>query len=331
MSARRRWLVAAACALGLAACAPTVQAPLTPPAGFAGPALEARALVSFDGARLPMLSWLPEAEPWAVIVALHGMNDHKAAFHMAGPWWARRGIATYAYDQRGFGGAPGRGVWPGEALLSEDLRTAVALVRARHPGAIVAVVGESMGGAAAVAAFASDRPPAADRVVLLAPAVWGWSSQPVHHRAGLWVAARLMGETAVEPPEFAVRHIRASDNLVELRRMGRDPAFITATRFDALYGLVGLMETASRDLGRVRAPLAVLYGAHDQVIEAGPMAQALRGLPPGARTAWYAEGWHVLNRDHQAEAVFADVEAFVRAPEAPWPSGAPPIPGPASR
>ena len=322
-----RRLLALASVLALSACAaPAVQSPLTPPPAFSGARIEADALVSFDGARLPMLRWLPEEEPWAVVVALHGMNDHKAAFHMAGPWWAERGIATYAYDQRGFGRAPGRGVWPGEALMSEDLRTIVALVRARHPDATIAVVGESMGGASAIAAFASDRPPDADRLVLLAPAVWGWSSQPLTYRAGLWVTARLMGERAVEPPEFAVRDIRASDNTAELVRMGRDPDMIFATRFDALHGLVDLMETASRDLGRVRVPMAVLYGANDQIIEPPPMARALERLPPGARTAWYADGWHLLNRDHGAARVFADVEAFLRDARSPWPSDAPPVP-----
>src|SRR5690606_20698043 len=106
--------LAVALSLLLAACAPTVQQPLTPPPAFAGPAIEADAFLVQDGARLPMLRWLPQGEPWAVVVALHGMNDHKASFHLAGPHWAERGIATYAYDQRGFGGAPGRGVWAGE-------------------------------------------------------------------------------------------------------------------------------------------------------------------------------------------------------------------------
>ncbi|WP_262422896.1 lysophospholipase [Brevundimonas denitrificans] len=186
--------------LALAACAPTVQQPLTPPPGFAGSVIEPDAFVVQDGARLPMLHWLPEGEPWAVVVALHGMNDHKASFHLAGPQWAEQGVATYAYDQRGFGRAPGRGVWAGQDLMTEDLRTVVALVRARHPDAVIAVAGESMGGAVAVAAFASDRPPAADRLVLLAPAVWGWSSQPFSYRASLWAAARLMGSTALERP-----------------------------------------------------------------------------------------------------------------------------------
>ena len=311
----------------LAACAPTVQQPLTPPPAFAGPALEADAVVVQDGALLPMLRWLPEGEPWAVVVALHGMNDHKASFHLAGPHWAERGIAVYAYDQRGFGRAPGRGVWAGQDLMTEDLRTVVALVRARHPNAVIAVAGESMGGAVAVAAFASDRPPAADRLVLLAPAVWGWSSQPLSYRASLWAAARLMGSTALEPPDWAVRDIRASDNLVELLRMGRDPDMIFATRFDALAGLVDLMETASRDLGRTRVPTALLYGAHDQIIEDDPMALALEraGDAPNLHTAFYENGWHLLNRDRQALTVYADVEAFLRDPAAPLPSGAPPV------
>ena len=49
----------------------------------------------------------------AVILALHGFNDYSNAFEGPGEVWAGHGIATYAYDQRGFGAAPERGLWPG--------------------------------------------------------------------------------------------------------------------------------------------------------------------------------------------------------------------------
>ncbi|MEQ7156345.1 alpha/beta fold hydrolase [Brevundimonas aurifodinae] len=323
-----RALVLAALILALPACAaPFVQSPLTPPPGFAGPEIQERAFVVQDGARLPYRLWAPAEEPWAVVVALHGMNDHSAAFRLAGPWWAERGIATYAYDQRGFGASPGRGLWPGEALMVEDLRTIVALVRARHPNAHIAVVGESMGGAVAISALASDRPPDADQAILLAPAVWGWSSQSPFNRASLWITARLLGDRAVEPPDWAVRDIRATDNLMELIANGNDPRFIRSTRFDALHGLVDLMESATIKLGQARGPVALLYGANDQIIEKGPMRRALirAGDPTNLRTAWYADGWHLLNRDLQAEVVFADIEALLRDPAAPLPSGAPEI------
>lgn len=309
----------------LAACAtPAIQPSLTPPPGFAGPALEPGHVVMDDGARLRLTRWTPEEQPWAVLVALHGMNDSRASFRLAGPWWAEQGIETWAIDQRGFGESPGRGVWAGEARMVEDLRTTVALARARHPDAVIAVAGESMGGAVAIAAFASDRPPDADRVILLAPAVWGWSAQGPLNSAGLWIAARAMGDRAVEPPEWAVRDRLASDNRLELFRNYRDPNSLISTRFDTLYGLVDLMETASRRLGEVRAPTLLLYGAHDNVIQDRPMRQALAraGARPGLRTGFYPDGWHLLNRDLQAETVYRDVAAWLRDRAAPLPSGA---------
>ena len=335
-----RW-TALLMAVALTGCAaPYIQPPLTPPAGFAGPRIEepVRAgspgvFVVQDGARLPFLRWGPESEhhvpeqPWAVLVAVHGMNDHNASFRLAGPWWAERGIVTYAFDQRGFGQAPGRGVWAGEPSMSEDLRTVTALVRARYPNAVLAVVGESMGGSVAASAFGSDRPPDADRVVLLAPGVWGWSSQGPVNGVGLWVAAHALGDLALEPPAFAVRDIVASDNHLELVRNGRDPESILATRFDTLFGLVDLMEVASRRLGLIRAPTLLMYGADDEVVRKPAMRRALQraGSPANLRTAWYPDGHHLLNRDLGAETVYRDVEAYLRDASAPLPSGAEPV------
>jgi len=314
--------------LWLAACAaPVAQKPAAPPENFRGPFLDQDAFVSFDGTRLGLSTWAPQGEPWAVIVALHGMNDYAAAFHMAGPYWAERGIATYAYDQRGFGRSPDRGVWGGRQLMEEDLRTIVGLVRQKHPRAVIAVAGESMGGAVAISAFASDDPPQADRLVLLAPAVWGWKAQPFVNRLTLWFAAHTFPDRTLSPPRFLTERIYASDNIEELRRMGRDPQMIWRTRPDAIYGLVSLMEHARLNLRKVEAPVAYLYGAHDEIIPEKPSFQTARQLKKTDRSAWYPAGWHILLRDLQAEVVWKDVEGFLRDPSAPLPSGTRTIPG----
>jgi alpha-beta hydrolase superfamily lysophospholipase len=323
--------------LGLAACRPEVQTPGAPPLGFKGPSFSPAGsgtgvFVSFDGARLPMQTWSAvgadgEAiEPWAVVIALHGMNDYAEAFYLPAPYWAAQGITTYAYDQRGFGRTLNRGVWGGADLMSRDLRTAVALARAAHPGALIAVVGESMGGAVAIAAFASNDPPAADRLVLAAPAVWGWDAQPITYRAALWLTAHIAPSTRVEAPNWLVRHILASDNIDELRRMGRDRNMIFRTRADTIYGLVSLMQQAREDLGRVRAPVLFQYGAHDQIIPKDAAFYAARSLKPTDHSAYYADGYHLLTRDLGRRQVLDDIIAFIRNPSAPPPSGAPPIP-----
>lgn len=314
--------------LALAACAPIVQRPQIAPPGFPGPRLEGDRFISFDGAPLGFSHWdVPTGEPWAVVVGLHGMDDYANAFHLAGPYWAQRGIATYAYDQRGFGRSPERGVWGGDALMMEDLRTFTKLVRARFPHAIIAVVGESLGGAVAIETFASDRPPDADRLVLAAPAVWGWSSQPVTYSLALEVAAHTVPTQVLTPPKFVTNHVQASDNVPELIAMGKDPLMIWGARTDALYGLVTTMEHGWRDIGEVLAPTLYLLGKHDEIIPEKPALQAARRLPAGGRTAYYAEGWHLLLRDKQAHNVWDDIAAFIRDPAAPLPSGEPPIPG----
>src|SRR5216683_1843458 len=83
-----------------------------PMSSLSSPQLAGDRLVAADGATLPLRRWLPEGRPRAVVLALHGFNDYSNAFAGAGAGWAKNGIATYAYDQRGFGAAPGRGRWP---------------------------------------------------------------------------------------------------------------------------------------------------------------------------------------------------------------------------
>jgi len=316
-------------ALALAGCTPfLVQQPLSPGAAFSGPRLEDDWVVSFDGARLGLRRWEPaDQQPWAVIVGLHGMNDYSNAFHLAAPWWAEHGIATYAYDQRGFGRSPGRGVWAGDALMVQDLRTVTALVRRKYPDAIIAVAGESMGGAVAAEAFASSDPPAADRLILLAPAVWGWNEQPLPNKTLLWVAANLTPGKVYEPPRWLTSRITPTDNRAELIAMGHDPLMIWGARSDALYGLVSMMQRGFDAVGRAAVPTFYLHGERDQIIPRDAALDAAARLKSTDRSADYARGYHLLLRDHQAKNVWADVAAFIRDPAGPLPSGAPPIPG----
>ncbi len=280
---------------------------------------------SFDGAELGLSAWLPpeEQEVSAVVIALHGMNDYAGAFYLAGPWFAERGVAFYAYDARGFGRSPRRGVWGGEQLMTEDLRTAVSVARRAHPGVPIAVIGDSMGSATAIAAFGSASPPAADRLILVAPAVWGWSTLPDAYALTLWVGAHTFPWRAVSPPRNVTRSRTASDNRDALLRAGRDPNMIWSTRIDAVYGLVGLMERASQRAANLNGNVLYLYGGHDQIIPRTSAVAVARRLPASARTAFYENGYHWLLRDLQREVVYQDMLAFLQDADAPLPSNAP--------
>lgn len=322
-----RRLAAISAAVMLSACTPLmVQQAGAPPVGFQGPRIEQDDFVTFDGARLGLTRWETEGQPEAVVVAVHGMNDYANAFHLVAPYWAEHGVTTYAFDQRGFGRSPNRGIWGGDELMVEDLRTLTALVRGRHPGVPVVVAGESMGGAVAIEAFASDRPPAADRLILMAPAVWGWSNQPLPYKTTLWLAARLTADKIYEPPRWLTQKVKPTDNRDEMIAMGRDPLMTWGARSDALYGLVAMMERAWSSVGGIKVPTLYIYGANDQIIPETPSFQAAGKLKPTDRSAYYAHGWHLMTRDRQGPVVWADLLSFIKTPQAPLPSGAPTIP-----
>ena len=264
--------------------------------------------VTRDGIKLGLSHW-DSPMPKAVVVALHGMNDYSNAFAMPAPWWAARGISTYAYDQRGFGRSPQRGIWPGSNLMRRDLADFVDVVRMRHPNVPLFVLGESMGGAVAMTAFASDMPPKADGLILIAPAVWGRDTMPLSYRLVLWTTAHTLRGASFSGSNL---RIMASDNIEMLRANGRDPLFIKSSRIDAIFGLMALMDEAYSAAPRLDGkPLLYLYGGNDQVVPKRPTQVVVDGLGKQAKVTTYATGYHMLLRDLNAEPRWADVAAWI--------------------
>lgn len=303
----------------LTACAAQIQ---HPGPVVAAPQLNGDHWLSADGMRLPMRGWLPAGPPHAVVLALHGMNDYSNFFDEPGQYLAAKGIAAYAYDQRGFGAAPRAGYFSTAEAMAADLRTAAELVAARHPGVPLYLLGESMGGAVVMLAVADRPPPQVKGVILSAPAVWGRSTMGFFQRAALWLAYQLAPGWELTGEGLK---IQPSDNIPMLRKLAADPLVIKATRVDAINGLVDLMDAAAAAAPRVRLPALVLYGEKDEVVPADPTWAMVETLPDtrgSQRVALYANGYHMLLRDLQANVVLDDITAWIAEPGKPLPSGA---------
>ncbi|HUE64261.1 MAG TPA: alpha/beta fold hydrolase [Rhizomicrobium sp.] len=310
-----RWLAVCSLLL-LTGCAPTFG---PPPSSGAIPVLAEDSFVARDGTRLPLRRWEAQGELRAVIVALHGMSDYSAAFDMPGRYWAKLGITTLAYDQRGFGRSDNPGIWAGADIMRADLEDAVAAAHARYPGVPVFALGESMGGGVLLTALASDAPTLkVDGVILVAPAVWSRLDMPLSYRAALFLGAHLVpGMILSNSAASHVVTIVPSDNVPMLRALGRDPLFQKQTRIGAIYGLVNLMDEARTAPDKVTAtpPLLFLYGANDQIIPAKPTEavtaalKAKRAVPLTVKR--YEHGYHMLLRDLEGDAVDQDVADWI--------------------
>ncbi len=303
----------------LAACAPRLMA-----TGYDVylAKFEQKNVAMADAARLPLRIW-NAAQPRAVIVALHGMNDYSNAFADPGPgpWLAARGVTVYAYDQRGFGGAPGRGLWAGTPRMVKDLDTVIALARQAHPGLPVYVLGESMGGAVALAAMGRPEAPKVDGIILAAPAVWGWKTMNPVYEMVLWASAHTAPGMELTGRGL---NIQPSDNISMLRALGKDPMVIKGTQIGTIYGLVNLMDDAFVAAPGVKAPVLLLYGENDRLVPSGPVGRTVAAMEAAGAdltVACYPDGWHMLLRDLKRETVWNDLLSWIDDRHAPLPSG----------
>ena len=313
--------------LWLAACAPRLQ----PPRGEkVHPSISEDYFMTDDGVKLPLRVWRPPKPERAVILALHGFNDYSNAFAMPAEYWARSDILLYAYDQRGFGETPHRGLWPGSTRLARDAQTFLRLLRERHECPIY-LLGSSMGGAVAMLVLAGmigpdnqdidrDQKVSPDGVILIAPAIWGRRSMPFYQTALLWLTAHTVPWMKVSGRGLG---ILPSDNIPMLRALGRDPLMIRSTRIDAVWGLVNLMDQAEEAVAHMRGSVLLLYGDHDQLIPKAAMQTFIHSLPPDlhARVAIYPSGYHMLLRDLQANLVWNDILSWIIDKNAPLSSG----------
>lgn len=281
------------------------------------PRLEAARVIAADGVGLPLSTWQPQGTPRAVVLALHGFNDYRRAFEAVGPFLAAQGIATYAYDQRGFGATAEPGIWAGADVLVDDAASVMDLLRQRHPGRPLYVLGESMGGAVALSVLA-ETPAAADGAVLVAPAVWGRRAMNPLQRGTLWLLAHSWPGLRLSGSGLGVT---ASDNTAMLRAQRDDPLVLKDARADALWGLTDLMDRGLAAAPGVTAPTLVQYGERDAIIPRRATCRLVATLASPSRIAVYPDGYHMLTRDLGARQVLEDTAAWLADSASPLPSG----------
>ena len=276
-----------------------------------------------DGAVLPYREWLPEGEPEAVVLALHGINDSADAWEAPSSQLIDAGIAMIAPDQRGFGTASGRGRWPGTDVMVTDALAMVAEMRGRFPRARLFLAGESMGAAVLMVLAARHHGLNVDGYVLSAPAVWGRREMAAAYRLSLWWANKTVPWLRLSAHRLG---IKPSDNLAALRRATHPEVRRQSASITVLNGLTDLMDAALETAGQRRAPTLFLYGGKDQLVPKRAMAACWSRERAASACeqvfAFYPDGYHLLQRDLAGAVVTRDVVAWLRDPTTPLPSGA---------
>ena len=170
-----------------------------------------------------------------------------------------------------------------------------------------------MGGAvvlASLAKFNDKSQNEIDGTILIAPAIWSRQTMPWYQRALLWLAVHTVPSKELTGEGL---DLMPSDNIEMLRALGRDPLVIKATRVDVLYGVTNLMDLAADSTSNLTQKSLILYGEHDQIVPRKPTCRWLKTLPQAIQenTILYENGYHMLNRDLQAQRVLDDIASWI--------------------
>jgi alpha-beta hydrolase superfamily lysophospholipase len=135
------------------------------------PENDALRIVARDGLSLAASRWMPRRAPRAVLVAVHGMGEHRRRYRAPLTPFVAAGYAVYAADHRGHGetasdpttfGDYGPRGFPG---VVDDLAAVIERARGEHPDLPLILLAHSMGSMIAQA-LVVDHPGIVDALIL---------------------------------------------------------------------------------------------------------------------------------------------------------------------
>lgn len=262
-----------------------------------------------DGLQLRTLVWSPQGTTHAHLVLTHGIAEHAGRYAHVAARFARAGIATHAYDLRGFGASGGRRAYVDAwSRYHDDLEDQLAAIRTAAGTRPVTLYGHSMGGLIAlgyVLAVPPRRRP--DLLVLSAPAIaarvprWKRGLADVLGRA----VPRLMFPSDIPPGALS------RDPRVEAAYRS-DPLNVhraTARLGMELFHEQSRVQARLAQLSQLPVPTYVLHGSDDPIVPVSATASlegrgnVTRRVYPGLR--------HETHNEPEAEAVMSDTLAWI--------------------
>ncbi|MGH2491849.1 MAG: lysophospholipase [Candidatus Limnocylindria bacterium] len=262
-----------------------------------------------DGLELRTLDWPAQGAPRSHLVLVHGIAEHAGRHAHVAARLAQAGIATHAYDLRGFGESGGRRAYVDRwSDYHDDLEGQLASVRAAAAERPVILYGHSMGGLIAlgyVLAIPSRTRP--DLLVLSAPAIA--ATVPRWKRSLAEVLGRAL-------PQLEIANDLPPGGL------SRDPEVEAAYRADPLnvhrttarlgmelFRQQARVQSRLARIGELPTPTYVLHGADDPIVPISSSA-ALERRPNVTRRV-YPGLRHEMHNEPEAATVIGDTLAWI--------------------
>jgi alpha-beta hydrolase superfamily lysophospholipase len=228
-------------------------------------------------------SWTPET-PRGVIIIIHGLAEHGGRYRETAEFLSGKGWAVYACDLRAHGLSPD----PPKASRVHvnrfadyfyDVDAMMELVRNRHAGLPVYILGHSMGGLIAIS-YALEKPEALAGAIISSPALGTHPEfkPPLFLKIMVGILSRLA-------PRLLV------DSGLDTQAICRDPQVVQAYIDDPLVSqkvsarwyseITRAMKRAHKNAGSLRIPMLLMQSGADRLVDPAAPRRWAGLTPPG--------------------------------------------------
>ena len=267
-----------------------------------------------DGLHLEENRWLPDGEPTAVVVVVHGFTEHSGRYAQAAEELCSRGYAVVAADLRGHGRSEGDRVFVdsfGQYL--DDLQVQLIRIRQRWPKKRLFLFGHSMGGTI-VLCLAIERP-----AVMQEYAVRGivLSAAALRVADGLFpILRRLAGIVSRIMPRMKIVRIgsnRISRDADAVADFKNDP-LVFHGRFPVRTGaeILRVLDELSGRYAELKLPFLLLQGTDDKVVDPTACRRLVaQAKSPDKELRLYEGYYHDLLHEIDRETVLGDIAGWL--------------------
>jgi len=269
---------------------------------------------SFKGVRdanIYSQSWLPETDPKAVLLIVHGLAEHSGRYMNIVNHFIPLGYAVYGMDHLGHGKSDGKRVYVKRFEdYTNTLKVYFDMVRRWQPGKPIFLFGHSLGGLIS-AVYLLDHQAELTGAVLSGPAV----KVPNNITPAILFVGKMLSALM---PKFGLIGL-------EVDGISRDPAVVRAYVNDPLVftgkttarlaaEMLKAMQRVSAMATKIRLPILIVQGGSDKLVDPAGAQMLYEAVSSADKKIRIYDGlYHEVFNEPERDKVLRDVEIWLES------------------
>ena len=263
-----------------------------------------------DNLEIHTESWLPEGDPRAVVVIVHGAAEHIGRYAHVASRLVAGGYAVYGYDMRGHGKSDGkRGYFSKFEEPINDFDQFLRLIQKTQAECPMYIFCHSMGSVVALAyLLQAGRVPLAGVISSGVPLTMDESVPNL-----LISAARTLNQVAPTAPLVSLDVTGMSRDPAVLATWTTDPHVnLTLLRVRTTLGILGTVRHIRANLADITLPMFIIHGGGDRIVDPSGSKVLYEGISSeDKRLKIYPELYHEVVNEPEREMVLNDLVAWL--------------------